>query len=259
MGHTTKTMTTGLVHLVNPDATSCVVLVCEHASAMIPPCFDNLGLAEQDLQSHAAWDPGAMGVAQAISKRLDAALVAGAVSRLVYDCNRPPSSPDATPERSEVIDVPGNSGLTEAQRQARAQTYYAPFREALAAQIAKTPQPVIVTIHSFTPIYHGVARQVEYGVLHDSDTRLADAMLQTAAQHTSAIVQRNDPYGPEHGVTHTLEVHALPKGYLNVMLEIRNDLIRTAEAQEAAGDMIAAWLVDALAAIGTKGHVQCAV
>jgi predicted N-formylglutamate amidohydrolase len=243
--------------MVNPSGASSVVLVCEHASSFIPEQFENLGLTADLSTSHVAWDPGALGVAEKVSEALDAVLVAGAVSRLVYDCNRPPSAHDAMPARSEVVDIPGNARLYETERAGRIAAFYEPFRTALAAQIAETDQAIIVTIHSFTPVYHGVQRDVEIGVLCDSDARLADAMLANAATHTTANVQLNEPYGPEDGVTHTLKEHAIRGGHMNVMLEIRNDLIQTADQQQAMADMIAAWLVDAFAATNAKGDVQC--
>ncbi|WYK18796.1 N-formylglutamate amidohydrolase [Roseovarius sp. W115] len=79
-----------VVQVINPEGLHEVVLVCEHASAYIPPNFNNLGLDKQVATSHIAWDPGALETATAMSKHLNAVLVAGCVSRLVYDCNRPP-------------------------------------------------------------------------------------------------------------------------------------------------------------------------
>ena len=233
--------------VVNATGSSSVVLVCEHASNFIPAAFDNLGLSPDLLDAHVVWDPGALGVARQLADRLDAALVAGTVSRLVYDCNRPPGAVDAMPTRSEVVDILGNVGLAQEERDSRFQTYYVPFKSALSEQIARTNNPIIVTVHSFTPTYYGVARAVEIGVLHDTDTLLADAMMQTAERHTPADVQCNQPYGVGDGVTHTLKEHAISGGHLNVMLEIRNDLIQTAKAQIKMADMIAAWLVDACA------------
>lgn len=243
--------------IVNPNGSSSVVLVCEHATHFIPDAFQNLGLSPENLKSHAAWDPGAKAVAQYLSHTMDAVMVQGEVSRLVYDCNRPPSAPDAMPKSSEIIQVPGNTGLSTAEKAARVQTYYEPFRTALAHVISQIDAPIIVTIHSFTPIYHGKQRDVEIGVLHDSDTRLADAMLATGANHCDRVILRNQPYGSEHGVTHTLTEHAIPNGYLNVMLEIRNDLITTQDQQSEMAHMIAIWLVDACNQINVKGNVQC--
>ncbi|SNR75730.1 N-formylglutamate amidohydrolase [Puniceibacterium sediminis] len=227
-----------------------LVLVCEHASAMIPPELKALGLSDADRLSHAAWDPGAVAVAKGMAAELGGALVSSEISRLVYDCNRPPEAPDAMPAQSEVIVVPGNAALSDADRAERVRLYYEPFRAALAAEVAAHPAPVLVTIHSFTPVYYGKPRSVEIGVLHDSDARLADAMLAVAGDHTAHRTERNAPYGPEDRVTHTLREHALPGGHLNVMIEIRNDLIATEAQQNTMAAMMSAWLAAALAQIG---------
>lgn len=234
-----------------------MVLICEHASAFIPDHFNHLGLPEKHRLSHVVWDPGAIGVARHLSSKIDAALVAGTVSRLVYDCNRPPDAPDAMPSRSELIDIPGNAQLSEEDRDQRVTAYYLPFRRAVAAQISKVATPIIVTIHSFTPVYNGTRRSVEFGILHDRDSRLADAMLTCATDHTHAKVERNQPYTAEHGVMHTLTEHATPYGHLNVMLEIRNDLIATQADQIEIADMLAAWLQNAIAQI--KDEAACQV
>ena len=246
-----------VVQTINTDGASSVVLVCEHAAHHIPTQFDGLGVSKSDRQSHAAWDPGALAVAEKLSEVLDAPLVASRVSRLVYDCNRPLDAVDAMPVRSEVIDVPGNRDLTAADRAARAATYYQPFCAAVQDVIAQKTDPVIVTIHSFTPIYHGQLRSVELGVLHDSDTRLADVMLHRAAAHTDLNVERNQPYGPEDGVTHTIKEHAIKYGHLNVMLEIRNDQIAAPDNQAQMAEMIAGWIQEAVAQIAPIKSTQC--
>ena len=218
-----------------------MLLVCEHASNHVPPELGSLGLDAATLNSHIAWDPGAIEVAEALSELLDATLVASQVSRLVYDCNRPPHAPDAMPERSEIYPVPGNAGLGGEERQARVDLVYRPFRstlrEVLAARMRR--QPVLVTIHSFTPVYNGLKRDVELGILCDSDERLADAMLLRTPAMTTMVTRKNEPYGPEHGVTHTLIEHGLQNGLANVMIEIRNDLISTSESQKAVAQMLA--------------------
>lgn len=240
------------VEWVNPGASSSIVLVCEHASAVIPREFRGLGLSGAALHSHIAWDPGAMAVARAMARRLDAVLMASDVSRLVYDCNRPPQAEDAMPARSEVFDIPGNKDLSDEERRDRTARYYEPFRAGLASILTETSEPILVTIHSFTPVYHGQNRAVEIGILHDKDTRLADAMLASAPEYCDLNVQRNAPYGPGDGVTHTLKTHAVPHGHLNVMIEIRNDLIAAPDAQEQVGDMLALWVEDAAARAAMK-------
>jgi len=238
---------------------SAVVLVCEHASNHIPAQFQGLGLSDADRVSHAAWDPGALAVAQGMARRLDACLVAARVSRLVIDCNRPPEAADAMPMRSEIITIPGNAALTAAARGARVQAYYHPFHAAVGRAVERVADPILVTIHSFTPTYHGKARAVEIGILHDRDTRLADAMLDAAARHTRSIVARNQPYGPNDGVTHTLKLHAVEAGLPNVMIEVRNDLLATVAQQDAMALTLSKWLAEACATLGFAGRVQCRV
>jgi len=224
------------------------------SSASTPPArYGDLGLAEDVLSSHIAWDPGALSVARLLSQKLDAALIFQRFSRLIYDCNRPPESASAMPVVSEIYDIPGNADLDEAERFLRTAALYVPFHEAVSSLVEKRKilgiESVIVTIHSFTPVYHGRVREVEIGILHDRDSRLADAML-ADREAASFKVERNEPYGPEDGVTHTLRLHALPEGLLNVMIEVRNDLIADEVGQRAAADYLGESLERALASIG---------
>lgn len=219
-----ETSQNNAVQVDNADGASRVLILCEHASHHIPVAFGDLGLSDADKISHAAWDPGAFAMAQLISDALDAPLVSSQVSRLVYDCNRPPEAASAMPEQSEVVTIPGNKGLSHAQRQARVDAYYTPFCIAVQDIIAARKPRALVTVHSFTPVYFGNARPTEIGILHDRDRRMADTML-TAATASKFTVERNQPYGPEDGVTHSLRLHGVQNSIPNVMLELRSDLI----------------------------------
>lgn len=241
------------VALENAVAQGRVILVCEHASRLLPASLGTLGLSAEALASHIAWDPGALAVSRLMAEQLDATLLFQRFSRLVYDCNRPPESPAAMPEKSEVFDVPGNVGLDQAARDARTHALYIPFRDTLRdlveARIAAGRPPVIVTMHSFTPVYFGQPRDVEIGILHDADTRLADAMLAAAGTDVPYTIRRNEPYGPEDGVTHTLREHGLSKGLPNVMIEVRNDLIQDQAGQKVVAGYLTGLLSAALSAI----------
>ena len=240
------TLPENVVSTLRPDGGSAVLLVCEHASRMIPQGLNRLGLDAAAAQSHIAWDPGALRVATLLSEALDATLIAQKVSRLVYDCNRPPESDQAVRAESEVFQIPGNTGLTAAQRQERTDYIYRPFRQALAEAVQTRKQTVLVTIHSFTPVYNGAPRAVEVGILHDTDRRLADAMLNAAVKDPKYNVQRNAPYGPEDGVTHTLKEHAIAQGLLNVMIEVRNDLLADGSGIKAVATWLQSLLTSAL-------------
>ncbi|MBD3661841.1 MAG: N-formylglutamate amidohydrolase, partial [Arenibacter algicola] len=205
-----------VVEVVNPNGTGPFVLLCEHASNAIPDELAHLGLDAEARQSHIAWDPGARAVAGEMSALLNAPLIAPRVSRLVFDCNRPTDSPSAIPHSSEAYAIPGNKGLSADDCRARADRYYRPFHETvrriLDARAADGQAAALLTIHSFTPVYHGQKREVELGILHDADARLADALLKVCAVRGDFITQRNVPYGPDDDVTNTLAEQALPRG-----------------------------------------------
>ncbi len=248
------------VNMRNRTGRGTALIVCEHASPAIPEAFGTLGLTPDLLRSHIAWDPGALAVARYLSDVFDAPLVAGGLSRLLFDCNRSPEAPDAIPESSENHAVPGNRNLSEADRAARVRDIHDVFHDAMAATLAGfAAPPILITVHSFTPVYLGQQRPVEIGLLHDADDRLARAMLDCAPDHTDHKVALNAPYGPEHGVTHTLRRYALPAGALNVMLEIRNDLIADDASQARMGAMLAAWLVQATAALNAALDIRACV
>lgn len=237
----------------NPAAPGPFLFVCEHASNAIPAELGSLGLGAEACRAHIAWDPGALGLARGLAARLGGALVAARVSRLVYDCNRPPHGAGAVAARSEVYDIPGNAGLSPEARQARTEAVYLPFHDRLhgeiARRLARGAAPVMVTVHSFTPVWFGARREVELGVIHDADPALAEAVLAAARRLTGLACELNAPYSAADGVTHTLRLHATPYGLDNVMLEIRNDLIATPEAEAAMAATLAPVLAEALAGL----------
>lgn len=229
--------------ILRADAASDVLLVCEHASNHFPEAWGDLGLRAEQKVSHAAWDPGALAVATGLSERLDATLIHATVSRLIYDVNRAPDMPGAMPAKSEVHEIPGNVGISRDERLARTQAVYLPWANALhnlvAERIALGRRPVIVTLHSFTPVYFGQPRAVEFGVIHDADPQLSIAILNAAKSVTNLNAALNAPYSAADDVTHSLRLHATPYGLPNAMLEIRNDLIATAADQAFMADQLA--------------------
>lgn len=235
----------------NPEAAPGLIVVCEHASNSIPARWGDLGLSSAERVAHIAWDPGALGLARGLAGRLGAVLVHAPVSRLVYDCNRAPHQTGAMPVRSEVHQIPGNLDLSADERLARTRAVYLPFhadlRGVIAAQLAAGIAPVVVTIHSFTPVYFGAPRAVQFGVIHDADDRLARLIVAEATRQTQLRTALNEPYSAVDDVTHTLRLQATPYGLANAMLEIRNDLIATPEAEAAMAETLAPVLGAALA------------
>ncbi|MCH2094739.1 MAG: N-formylglutamate amidohydrolase [Rhodobacteraceae bacterium] len=233
-----------VVRVETSSSAPSVIIVCEHASNRIPAHLNALGVTDEVLQSHVAWDPGALGVAQALLRRMPGVLVAGGVSRLVYDCNRPPDAHSAVPMKSEIYAIPGNAGLDVGARTDRVESVYRPFSRALSKQIETFSGSLaaMVTVHSFTPVFHGEARSVELGLLHGRDDRLALDMLAQRPDPAPYSIRLNEPYAASDGVAHTLDRQGVANALPNVMLEIRNDLIREPAEQEEMASFLAPWI-----------------
>jgi predicted N-formylglutamate amidohydrolase len=233
--------------LFNAAGSAPLVLICEHASNFIPADYGALGLTPDDLTRHIAWDPGALPVAKAMAVELDAPLVFATVSRLVIDLNRAPTDFDAMPEISETSVIPGNIGLSEAEKDLRVKTYYKPFHDAVDRLIAqKSGLRALVSVHSFTPVYKGVSRPWHVGLITGSDNSLARSMLQNLKQDEGLVAELNVPYSPSDRVYHTLDRHNPSNSVKTAMIELRNDLIASEQDQSAWGLRLAHSLQAAL-------------
>ncbi|MBN9019854.1 MAG: N-formylglutamate amidohydrolase [Rhizobiales bacterium] len=205
------------------------VFVCEHASNRVPVALGDLGLEADQFERHIAWDPGAAPVTRGLAARFGAATVLQRYSRLVIDCNREPHLPDAITPRSEDTAIPGNTGLTEDDRRSRIAAVWAPFHAAvdklLNRRLAEGRPTILVTLHSFTPVYRGVARPWHVGLISTDDRRLVEPMLASLGKGGDLVVGDNQPYSPKDNVDYTIRRHGRERGLPHVMIEIRNDLL----------------------------------
>jgi predicted N-formylglutamate amidohydrolase len=221
----------------NAEGRGPVVLLVDHASNRIPPRWHDLGLSPADLEEHIAWDPGALPVAREMSRILDAPLVAGTVSRLVLDLNRPVGSATMMPETSESTHIPGNRGIDDAERKRRVDAIWVPYHRAVedvvSRQVGRCGDGVaVIAIHTFTPVYRGVRRTLDVGVLFDGDDRLGRAMLDRLSRHGALDCRANEPYSPADEVYYSLSRHAEQRGLQSAMIEIRNDLADAARGTD---------------------------
>lgn len=215
------------VEIVNAGGTSQYVLTCEHASNFIPARFGQLGLSDHELTRHIAWDIGAAEIARHLSRLIDAPLFLAGYSRLLIDCNRPLSSPTSIPTISETSKIPGNHKVSEADKRWRTQTCFLPFHRAIEDHLNQRRdqgrQAVILGIHSFTPVYHGVARPWAAGILFRRSAEFG-AKLVEALRAPDDLVAANEPYQIEDDSDYTVPVHGEARGLDAVLIEIRQDL-----------------------------------
>ncbi len=249
----------GLVQVLNREGRGRVVIACDHASNRLLPEHGTLGLDAGAFERHIAWDPGALPVSLHLSKLLDAPVVAGGLSRLVIDCNRPFDAPDLIPEVSETTVIPGNAGLGQEARRRRIEVAHKPFHDAidgiLSWRLRQGMETWLISIHSFTPVYKDIPRPWQIGILHDDDERLSRPMIEAFGRLDGIVVGDNQPYSPADRVYYTLERHARSRGLPCVMIEIRNDELLSAEGQAWWGDALGGVLSGvSLPMAGTPGR-----
>src|SRR6202142_1866648 len=111
----------------NTAGRSPFLLTSDHYGRAIPRRLGDLGLPERELTRHIAWDIGIAGVADALSGHFDAHLIAQRYSRLVIDCNRPPTAPSSIPRISEATIIPANEALARDAAEARRRDIFDPY------------------------------------------------------------------------------------------------------------------------------------
>ena len=219
------------------------LLVCDHASRLVPHSLGSLGLDDTQLASHIAWDIGAAGVAKRLSTALDATLLLQSYSRLVIDCNRPPGSANSIPTRGEYVGIAANEGLTTAAKAARLTEIFAPYHAAISTvldqrRLAGT-RTLLVSMHSFTPIYLGQTRPWKMGLMYRHDQRLGRALLELLRQDDSLQAGENQPYAISDDTDYTIPVHGEARRLPHVGIEIRQDLITDLLGQQEWANRLA--------------------
>jgi predicted N-formylglutamate amidohydrolase len=225
------------VRVLRPKGRADFLLTADHAGRAIPRHLGTLGLPDSERARHIAWDIGIAGVTERLSEALDATAVLQVYSRLVIDCNRRPGLNSSIPTISELTAIPGNQDLSPVAREARRREIFAPYHDRIASLIeagrAAGRRIVVVAMHSFTPVFKGVAREVEIGILYNRDTRLAHILLDLLHREGDLTVGDNQPYAVGDLTDYTVPVHAEPRGLPHVEIEIRQDLIADPAGQAA--------------------------
>ena len=221
----------------NPAGRSPFLLTADHYGRAIPPGLRDLGLRAGDLDRHIAWDIGIAGVADLMAAAMDARLIAQRYSRLVIDCNRPAASAGSIPVVSEATPVPGNQAITAEEAAARRALIFAPYHQRIAEAIARrqrSGQPtVLLALHSFTPVYAGVARPWHIGALYHRDATLPALLLAALRAEGDLVVGDNEPYAVDDATDYTIPMHGEARGLVHTGIEIRQDLIADPAGQAA--------------------------
>ncbi|MTI45042.1 putative N-formylglutamate amidohydrolase [Roseibium hamelinense] len=205
-----------------------VLLLCDHARNDMPFWLKNLGLPKSQLDRHIGYDIGARELTLELSKRLQAPAVLTTYSRLLIDPNRGEDDPTLVMRLSDGAVIPGNAAIDAEERRQRIETYHRPYHDlvdgTLDEMMALAPPPVIISIHSFTPVWRGEKRPWHATVLWDLDERAVRPVLDGLGNHPDLCVADNEPYDGALK-NDTIYRHATRRGLANALLEVRQDLI----------------------------------
>src|SRR6478752_4000595 len=195
----------------NAAGCSPFLFTSDHHGRLIPKVLGDLGLPESELTRHIAWDIGIAGVAEALSNHLDAHLIAQRYSRLVIDCNRPPGVASSIPILSEATTIPGNEGISRDAAETRRREVFDPYHhridEAIDQRLRDKRPTILVSLHSFTPVYAGIARPWHIGALYHRDRTLPPLLIKALRAEPDLVVGDNEPYAASDQTDYTIPVH----------------------------------------------------
>ena len=214
--------------VINRDGETPLLLVCDHASQEVPRVLDKLGMGDDALERHIAYDIGAAEVSRRLSAMLDAPCVLAGYSRLLIDLNRPPGHPQSIMEASDNTEIPGNFALSDDAKGQRIRELFEPYHDAVNRALARIWEngaaPVLFSVHSFSPGFGDQPRPWDIGVLWNHDPRIAVPLMEIL-EGQGLNVGNNEPYSG-HDLAYTIDMHASAAGLPSCVVEINQNQVR---------------------------------
>uniref|UniRef100_UPI001823F154 N-formylglutamate amidohydrolase n=1 Tax=Methylibium sp. TaxID=2067992 RepID=UPI001823F154 len=236
-----------------------LLITCEHGGRRVPPRYRAL-FAEHGalLETHRGWDFGALQLAREMAAAFGAPLHASSTTRLLIDLNRSIGHRQLYSEATRA--------LSAAERAEIASRYHQPHRDRVLAEVQRALEPgrrvVHIASHSFTPVWDGVVRNADVGLLYDparpSEVLLAARWRQALARRCPGLnVRRNYPYaGRGDGLTALLRRHHPAEAYVGIELEVnQRHVLRGGRAWAALRGALIATLREALDGATPPGSV----
>ena len=247
-------------HIYGEDRPGRWIITVDHARNTVPLEINqgDLGLAPADMERHIAYDIGALGVSLRLGELMNSPVIASNFSRLVIDPNRGANDPTLIMRLYDGTLIPANAEIDLQEEQRRKSCYYDPYHAALAQLADSREDPIILAMHSFSPRLNGKAqRPWQVAVLHAAHDRrnLGPHVIARLREDGDLTVGDNEPYHghlPEDSVDRV----ALQKDRMNVLIEVRQDLIADDAGQHAWADRLAPVLADALSVSGYEKRLE---
>ena len=139
--------------------------------------------------------------------------------------------------------------MSEGEKIARVRNIFRPSHDRIETELNRARQTgrptALIAMHSFTPLFKGVARPWHVGVLYNRDPRFAHRLLALLKREEGLVVGDNAPYSVTDASDYTIPVHVERRGLHHVAIEVRQDLIADDKGQRAWGPLLARLLAQA--------------
>ena len=126
---------------------------------------------------------------------------------------------------------------------------FRPYHDRIESELdrrRKAGRPAaLIAMHSFTPVFMGVARPWHAGVLYNRDPRFAHLLMALLKREEGLVVGDNEPYSVTDASDYTIPVHGERRGLHHVAIEIRQDLIADDQGQRTWAALLARLLPQA--------------
>ena len=200
-----------------------VLIIADHASNHVPKENNNLGLPISFLNQHIAFDIGVKELSLDLSNRLKCKVIQGKYSRLLIDLNRDLDDPTVIPVIVDRKIIPGNIRLSKSEVKLRVKKIYNKYHNEIDRTIRTENIKVILSLHSFNPIFKNKKRLLEFGILSNEDKNLSSIIIdQLRLQKLN--VGDNKPY-KGNLIGDSMYRHGLRNKLPHALIEVRNDLL----------------------------------
>ena len=215
--------------ILDGDYDKAMVLLADHATNIVPEPYARLGLPESAFSRHIAYDIGVEALTRRLARSLGVPAVLSRFSRLLIDPNRGEDDPTLVMKISDGAIIPGNYPLSPEERERRLNLFHRPYHRAVSETIARAAKtsgraPLVISLHSYTPVWTNVPRPWHAAILWDSDFRASGQLIARLREAGDILVGDNEPYDGALK-NDTLYRHCTLNGTPHTLLEVRQDLI----------------------------------
>ncbi len=200
-----------------------ILLIADHASNFMPSSLKKLGLKNNQLNSHIAYDLGVKELCINLSGLLNSKFIVGEYSRLIIDLNRDVADPTLIPEIADRNIIAKNLNLTDYDKRKRISDIYNHYHRKIKTTINHNNITALISLHSFNPIFKNKKRNIHFGILSNQDRRLSEYII-TEMKSRKLKVGDNEPY-EGNLIGDTMYKHGLKNNLHHTLIEVRNDLL----------------------------------